>query len=75
MADNISSLINLHGPDSTLAQAVGAGIKEWMSLVLYALGIGAAFIHPYVAFAFYMAVAALWFIPDRRIEKRLAPDE
>jgi uncharacterized membrane protein len=69
------SLVQLHGSDSTLAQAMGAGFKEWMSLVLYALGIGAAFIHPYLAFAFYMAVAAMWFIPDRRIEKRIAASE
>lgn len=65
------ALVELHGRDSTLAQAVGAGWKEWASLVLYALGIGAAFIHPYLAFAFYMSVAAMWFVPDRRIEVRL----
>jgi hypothetical protein len=42
--------------------------------VLYALGTAVAFIHPYIAFAFYMAVAAMWFIPDRRIETRLTSD-
>ena len=62
------ALLDLHGADSTIARAVGAGYKEWLSLVLYALGIAGAFIHPYVAFAFYMAVAAMWFVPDRRIE-------
>ena len=66
-----SSLVSLHGKDSTLARAMGHGYKEWASLVLYALGIAGAFIHPYIAFAFYLAVAAMWFIPDRRIEARL----
>jgi uncharacterized membrane protein len=66
-----TSLVSLHGPESTLAQAMGRGYKEWASLVLYSLGIAGAFIHPYIAFAFYMAVAAMWFIPDRRIEARL----
>jgi uncharacterized membrane protein len=64
-------LVRLHGPESTLAQAMGAGIKERLSLVFYAAGIGGAFIHPYIAFGFYMAVAAMWFVPDRRIERRL----
>lgn len=69
-------LVRLHGADSTLARAMGAGIKEWASLVLYVLGIAAAFVHPYFGFAFYIAVAVMWFIPDRRIEQRLtASDE
>ncbi|HEX4298495.1 MAG TPA: TMEM175 family protein [Devosia sp.] len=65
------ALVRLHGPDSTLARAMGRGVKEWASLVLYALGIAGAFIHPYVAFVFYIAVAAMWFVPDRRIERQL----
>ena len=63
------TLLDLHGANSTLARALAGGYKEWLSLVLYALGIAGAFIHPYIAFAFYMAVAAMWFIPDRRIER------
>ena len=66
-----TSLVSLHGRESMLARAMGRGYKEWASLVLYGLGIAGAFIHPYIAFAFYMAVAAMWFIPDRRIEARL----
>ncbi len=57
--------------NAKLAQAMGRGTKEWMSLVLYALGIACAFIHPYLAFAFYLAVAAMWLVPDRRIERLL----
>lgn len=64
-------LVRLHGRDSALARAMGAGIKEAMSLVLYAAGIGAAFIHPYLAFALYMSVSVLWVIPDQRIERVL----
>jgi uncharacterized membrane protein len=66
-----SALVRVHGRDSTLARAMGRGFKEWASLVLYALGIACAFIHPYIAFAFYLAVAAMWFIPDRRIERQI----
>ena len=66
-----NTLVKLHGPDSTLARAMGRGKKEWLSLVLYALGIAGAFVHPFIAFGFYMAVAAMWLIPDQRIERQL----
>ena len=68
------ALVGVEGQDPTLAQAMGRGIKEWLSLVLYAVGIAGAFIHPYIAFAFYLAVAVMWFIPDRRIETRIAAE-
>ncbi|MFO1012236.1 MAG: TMEM175 family protein [Caulobacteraceae bacterium] len=66
----LSRLIIAHeGPASTLAQAVGADVKGWFSLVLYATGFGLAFVTPMAAKLIYAAVAAIWFIPDRRIEK------
>ncbi|HVX72332.1 MAG: TMEM175 family protein [Devosia sp.] len=66
-----NALVALHGQDSTLARAMGRGVKEWVSPLIYALGIAGAFIHPYIAFALYMVVAAIWFVPDRRIEAQL----
>ena len=68
------ALLRLHGTESTLARAIGRGYKEWTSLVLYALGIAGTNNHPKNTFAFYMAVAAMWFIPDRRIEARLTSE-
>jgi hypothetical protein len=67
-------LIRLHGPQSALALAFGSGFKGRISPVLYAIGIAAAFVHPWIACGFYVAVAVMWFIPDRRIERRLAGD-
>jgi len=64
-------LIRLHGPDSALARAFGRDIKGIISPIFYVLGIGSAFIHPWIACAFYAAVAVMWFIPDRRIERVL----
>ncbi|HEU5482164.1 MAG TPA: TMEM175 family protein [Sphingomicrobium sp.] len=67
------SLIAAGGKDSEIAKAVGSRRKEWLSLVFYALGIAAAFlVSPYVGVAFYVAVAIMWLIPDRRFE-RLQP--
>jgi uncharacterized membrane protein len=65
-------LVRLHGADSTLARATAGGLKEWLSLVFYALGIGTSFINPYLGFAFYLAPAVMWFLPDRRIERQIA---
>lgn len=50
-------------------QALGNKIKERASIALYLIAIGGTFIHTSIAEAIYVLVAALWFIPDRRIEK------
>jgi uncharacterized membrane protein len=66
------ALIVAGGEESGVAKAVGSGVKEWLSLALYLIGIAAAFLgSPYVSVALYVAVAVIWFIPDRRFERRL----
>jgi uncharacterized membrane protein len=66
------ALIAVEGDRSTVAKAVGGGVKEWLSVALYVMGIAAAFLwSPYVSVALYVAVAIIWFIPDRRFERRL----
>ena len=66
------ALIRVNGRDSALARAMRAGRKEIASQVLYALGIAAAFVAPAVSDVLYFAVAAIWFIPDRRVERELS---
>jgi uncharacterized membrane protein len=63
-------LIRLHGADSTLARAVGRDRKGKISLMLYALAIGFSWV-PVISGLIYAIVAAMWLIPDRRIERRL----
>jgi hypothetical protein len=41
--------------------------------VIYAAAIALAFFVPIVSCALYAAVAALWFVPDRRIEDKVIP--
>jgi uncharacterized membrane protein len=62
-------LIACNGADSTLARAVGSDLKAKLSLSIYAAAILLAFVQPWIAIALYIAVALLWFVPDRRIEK------
>ena len=65
------ALIAHHGNESSLALAIGRDHKGIVSLLLYLVAIGLAFVHPGAACAVYVLVAAIWFIPDRRIETRL----
>jgi uncharacterized membrane protein len=60
------SLIPVHGPDSAVAAAIGSDRKGYASLALYAAGVGLAFVSPWIAYGCYVAVAVIWFIPDRR---------
>jgi len=64
-------LVRHEGPDSHLARAMGSDLKGKISLVFYALAIGLSFVVPAAAMALYVLVAAIWFIPDRRIERVL----
>jgi uncharacterized membrane protein len=64
-------LVHHEGPDSTLARAFGSDIKGKVSIALYALGIALAFVRPWLGLVPYVAVALLWLVPDRRIERQL----
>jgi TMEM175 potassium channel family protein len=66
-----STLIALHGPDSTLATAVGPDVKGKASIAIMVAAVCLAFLNARVAFALYVLVAVLWFVPDRRIERAL----
>lgn len=67
----VRTLLQAHSHDSVLAKAIGSDFKGNISVVLYAAAIGLAFVSPIVSYLIYAAVAALWLIPDSRIEKRL----
>ena len=64
-------LTNVHGKDSALAQALGKDRKGIISIILYALGIGFSFLNSWIGFSLYVAVAVIWFIPDKRIENNM----
>jgi len=82
-------IIRSQGPGSPLRKAVGSDLKGKLSPVAYVVGCVAALLggsgpgRPgvWIAVACYVVVAAVWVIPDRRIETALtarpapAPDE
>jgi len=66
------AILRVEGPDSLLAIAVGADFKGKVSPLCYAIAIPLAFVSPWIANGLYVAVALMWLIPDRRIERVLA---
>jgi uncharacterized membrane protein len=62
-------LITHDGHQSNLAIALGSDFKGIASVLLYVAAIPLAFFSSASAFAIYVIVAVLWFIPDRRIER------
>ncbi|MBS1752881.1 MAG: TMEM175 family protein [Ferruginibacter sp.] len=64
-------LISFHGKESTLAAAIGKDKKGVISVIMYITGIILAFINSWFGFLIYVLVAFMWFIPDKRIEKKL----
>jgi len=69
----VRALVALHGAESSLAAAVGRDTKGGISILMYAVAIAISFLSPAIGWALYVAVALIWLIPDRRIEKTLAP--
>lgn len=61
-------LTDLHGKTSSFTKALGSDRKGKLSVVLYIIGIGLCFLHPFLGFAVYVGVAVIWFIPDKRFE-------
>jgi TMEM175 potassium channel family protein len=66
-----ATIIRAQGPQSKLRRAVGSDVKGKLSIALYGSAIALAFVRPWIADALYVAVALIWFVPDRRIETQL----
>jgi uncharacterized membrane protein len=66
------ALVARHGTDAPLTRALGTDFKGKISVVAYAVAIPLAFVRPWMAGAIYVAIAVLWFVPDRRFENMLS---
>lgn len=64
-------IVRSDGCDSVLLQAVGSDLKGKLSVVLYLAAIPLAFVSTWISGAIYIAVALMWLIPDRRIERAI----
>jgi uncharacterized membrane protein len=60
------------GNESLLREAVGRDLKGKLSPVIYLLAILAALVSTWLAVGLYALVAAIWLVPDRRMEAYVA---
>jgi uncharacterized membrane protein len=68
----VRALIRCQPADAPLAAAIGSDWKGKLSPLIYAAAIPIALLLPggaILAFAMYVLVAIIWFVPDRRIER------
>lgn len=65
------AIINQHPGDSPLVLAMGRDLKGKFSPVLYLTASLTAYASPWISGFFFLLVALIWFIPDKRIEHAL----
>lgn len=66
----VRSIVAMPGANAALGAALGSDWKSKTSLAAYALAVPAAlFVHPVAAGVLFVAVAGMWLVPDRRIER------
>jgi uncharacterized membrane protein len=66
------TLLRAEGDESLLRAAIGRDVKGKASPLLYCVGIALSFVDARLGLAAYVAVALVWFVPDRRVERRVA---
>lgn len=64
-------VIEEEGKESKVAQAYQKDVKTKISMMIYASATLLAFYQPIASMIVYALLAAVWFIPDKRIERKL----
>jgi uncharacterized membrane protein len=65
----VRAIIRADGSSSLVATAIGSDTKGRVSLLAYASATALAFVSPWISYAVFVAVAVMWFIPDRRFSQ------
>jgi uncharacterized membrane protein len=65
----LQALLQANDEDAPIRRAAKRGHKGQITILAYVLAIATAFLWPYVAVAIYIAVAAMWLVPDKRFEE------
>ena len=60
-----------HGRESAFAEARGSDVKGIVSTLAYVAALPLAFVHSGLSMVLIVAIAVLWFVPDRRFERRI----
>lgn len=66
------AIVACNGPGSAVARAIGRDWKGLGSIALYAVAVPLTYVSRWIAIALYVAVVALWLVPDRRFTRASA---
>ena len=66
-----TGFVRQQGPDGPLATALGRNAKGRLSPFIYVTGCALTFVSPFIGLAAYTVVAAIWLVPDRRLERAI----
>jgi uncharacterized membrane protein len=66
-----SLIISTLDPKSAFVKAIGADYKGRLSVAIHITAILSAFVNPAISQGLFVIAAAIWLIPDRRIEQAL----
>jgi uncharacterized membrane protein len=62
-------ILKQHPADAPVHREFRGNLKGRLSLLFYGSAVPLAFVQRYISIALYVLVAAMWLIPDRRIER------
>jgi len=65
-------LVRLHEQDSALARTAEQRMKAWFSFAAYGMAIPLAFVAEWLTMVIYFGVAAMWLLPEKRLEAAVA---
>ena len=66
-----ATIIKHHDDDSALRIAIGKNYKGKLSVILYIIALALSYFLPIISVLLYVAIAGLWIVPDKRIEKNV----
>jgi uncharacterized membrane protein len=66
----VRTILSANHHDVELLAAVSHDVKGMISPVIFLVGIGLAFVSPYLAYICYAVVSLMWLVPDRRLTRR-----
>jgi uncharacterized membrane protein len=66
-----NKLYQLHSKESILKEVMSNDKKGKLSLTFYILAIPLAFVSTWISGILFIAVALIWIVPDKRIERQI----
>jgi uncharacterized membrane protein len=70
----VQVIIRSQGEDSLARRAFGGDLKGLVSMASYAAAIPLAFVSAWISYFLFVAIAVVWVVPDRRVERVLVQE-